>query len=68
MADTFDSLETRDPQQREEALFQQLPHLLKRTQQAPGWARILESVTAAGYHRPHGHWRDWPVTAVAIDR
>lgn len=47
MADTFDSLETRDPQQREEALFQQLPQLLKRTQQAPGWARILESVVAA---------------------
>lgn len=47
MADTFDSLETRDPQQREDDLFRQLPQLLKRAQQAPGWARILQSVVAA---------------------
>ncbi|MFL6708813.1 MAG: phenylacetate--CoA ligase family protein [Massilia sp.] len=44
---TLDSLETRDPQERERALMARLPQLVARAQQAPGWARILEGVDAA---------------------
>ena len=43
----FDALETRDPQQRELDLLARLPGLISRAQQAPGWAQILASVTAA---------------------
>jgi phenylacetate-CoA ligase len=47
-ADTLDTLETRDPEQRERDLMARLPQLIARAQQAPGWARILDGVDAAG--------------------
>ncbi|MGB7479877.1 MAG: AMP-binding protein [Burkholderiaceae bacterium] len=47
MADFFDALETRDPQQRERDLMARLPQLLARAQRAPGWGRILAGVEAA---------------------
>ena len=47
MADTFDSLETRDPAQRERELMQRLPGLVALAKRAPGWARILGSVDPA---------------------
>ncbi|HEY0847982.1 MAG TPA: AMP-binding protein [Noviherbaspirillum sp.] len=46
MTDYFDSLETRDPQQRERDLMARLPELVARAQTAPGWARILNGVNA----------------------
>jgi phenylacetate-CoA ligase len=46
MADTLDSLETRDPVQRERDLMQRLPRLVARAQGTPGWARILQCVAA----------------------
>ncbi|HJU99086.1 MAG TPA: AMP-binding protein [Burkholderiaceae bacterium] len=46
MADTLDSLETRDPVQRERDLMQRLPRLIARAQGTPGWARILQGVPA----------------------
>jgi phenylacetate-CoA ligase len=46
MADTLDSLETRDPAQRERDLMQRLPRLVARAQGTPGWARILHGVQA----------------------
>ncbi|MBA5604891.1 AMP-binding protein [Duganella sp. FT3S] len=46
MADTLDSLETRDPVQRERDLMQRLPRLVARAQGTPGWARILHGVAA----------------------
>ncbi|SNS10792.1 phenylacetate-CoA ligase [Noviherbaspirillum humi] len=45
--DPLDPLETRDPQQREEALMRALPALVARAQAAPGWARILRDIDAA---------------------
>lgn len=47
MTDFFDSLETRDPQQRERDLMARLPELVARAQKAPGWSRILKGVNAA---------------------
>ena len=47
MSPTLDSLETRDPADRERDLMARLPHLVARAQQAPGWSRILEGVDAA---------------------
>lgn len=47
MSDFLDSLETRDPQIREQDLMAHLPHLVARAQTAPGWARILQGVNAA---------------------
>lgn len=47
MADTLDSLESRDPQLREQTLMAQLPHLIGRAQGAAGWARILHGVNPA---------------------
>ena len=47
MTDFFDSLETRDPQQRERDLMARLPELVARAQAAPGWARILNGVKAS---------------------
>jgi phenylacetate-CoA ligase len=47
MPDTFDSLETRDPQTRERDLMARLPKLIAQAQTAPGWARILDGVIAA---------------------
>ena len=46
MADLYDSLESRDPPAREQALLSALPALLTRAMQAPGWADILRGVTA----------------------
>lgn len=47
MTDFLDSLENRDPQQRERDLMARLPELVARAQAAPGWARILNGVTAS---------------------
>lgn len=47
MTDNFDSLETREPQQRERDLMARLPELVARAQTAPGWARILKGVNAS---------------------
>ncbi len=47
MTDFLDSLETRDPQQRERDLMARLPQLVARAQAAPGWGRILKGVNAA---------------------
>jgi phenylacetate-CoA ligase len=44
--DTFDALETRDPQVRERELMASLPLLIARAQGTPGWARILDGVDA----------------------
>jgi phenylacetate-CoA ligase len=46
MADLYDSLESRDPAAREQALLSALPALITRAMQAPGWADILGDVTA----------------------
>lgn len=45
---TLDDLEMRDPGQRERDLMSRLPQLIARAQEAPGWARILDGVDAAG--------------------
>lgn len=47
MNNLLDALEARDPEQRERELMAQLPQLIARAQQAPGWARILAGVQAA---------------------
>jgi len=45
----FDQLETRDPEQREIALFNMLPSLIQRAKElAPGWARQLADVDPVG--------------------
>ncbi len=46
-SDFLDVLETRDAQQREDALMAQLPKLVTHAQSTPGWARILKGVSAA---------------------
>ncbi|HJV83829.1 MAG TPA: AMP-binding protein [Noviherbaspirillum sp.] len=46
MTDILDSLETRDPQQRERDLMARLPQLVARAQAAPGWGAILHGVKA----------------------
>jgi len=46
MADLYDSLESRDPSAREQALLSALPALITRAMQAPGWADILRGVIA----------------------
>jgi len=44
----YDALETRDPEERERALFAALPaHLAHAKKNAPGWERILAGVDAA---------------------
>ncbi len=43
----FDSLETRDPDERERDLIGRLPGLIARAQRAPGWAAQLAGVDAA---------------------
>ncbi|MDY7579048.1 AMP-binding protein [Herbaspirillum sp. RTI4] len=50
MADIFNPQQTRDPQQREQALMAQLPALIAAAQTAPGWSRILQGVPAADIH------------------
>jgi phenylacetate-CoA ligase len=47
MADTFDTLETRPPEQRERELMARLPQLVSRAKAAAGWSRILKDVNAA---------------------
>ncbi len=47
MADTFDSLEARTPEQRERELMTRLPQLVARAKAAAGWSRILKDVNAA---------------------
>src|SRR5471030_2032324 len=47
MADTYDSLETRSPEQRERELMSRLPQLVARAKAAAGWSRILNDVNAA---------------------
>ncbi len=45
MADHFDTLETRDPEDRENALFGALPGFIGECMRAaPGWARLLDGV------------------------
>jgi phenylacetate-CoA ligase len=44
----FDELETRDPQQRERDLMTRLPSLIEQAKGAPGWARLLGEIDAAG--------------------
>jgi phenylacetate-CoA ligase len=44
MPDHFDSLETRDPAQRERALMATLPQIIARAITAPGWAKHLGGV------------------------
>ncbi|MET0867480.1 MAG: AMP-binding protein [Pseudorhodoplanes sp.] len=41
MTDHYDSLETRDPSQREAETFARLPELIARATSAPGWAKHL---------------------------
>jgi phenylacetate-CoA ligase len=47
MADHYDQLETRDPEQRERAQLNLLPDLLRKAMEAPGWAEHLKGVDAA---------------------
>jgi phenylacetate-coenzyme A ligase PaaK-like adenylate-forming protein len=47
MADHYDQLETRDPEQRELAQFNLLPDLLRRAMEAAGWAEHLRGVDPA---------------------
>ncbi len=47
MSEYFDTLETRDPREREEALFARLPSFIDRAiKVAPGWKKRLEGVDA----------------------
>jgi len=47
MPEHYDTLETRDPEERERALFAALPaHLAHAKKNAPGWTRILADVDA----------------------
>ena len=46
MADLYDSLESRDPSAREQALLSALPALVTRAMQAPGWAENWINQTA----------------------
>ena len=42
--DHYDSLETRDPAQRERDIVAQIPGLISRAKSAPGWAKHLDGV------------------------
>nr|WP_262027029.1 AMP-binding protein [Microvirga sp. Mcv34] len=44
MSDAFDTLETRDPTEREKALFTRLPEILKQAAQAPAYAERLKGI------------------------
>jgi phenylacetate-CoA ligase len=48
--DTLDSLETREPEQREGELLARLPGLVARAQSAAGWSRILAGIDARDIH------------------
>jgi phenylacetate-CoA ligase len=47
MTDFHDALEARDPLTREKELLEALPALIRRAQEAPGWASILSGVNAS---------------------
>jgi phenylacetate-CoA ligase len=47
MTDHYDTLETRDPAEREADLFARLPHVLRKAIAAPGYARHLTGVDPA---------------------
>jgi phenylacetate-CoA ligase len=47
MTDHYDTLETRDPAEREADLFARLPHVLRKAVAAPGYARHLTGVDPA---------------------
>jgi phenylacetate-CoA ligase len=47
MTDHYDSLETRDPAEREASLFARLPHVLSEAMTAPGYASHLAGVDPA---------------------
>src|SRR6185369_11917615 len=44
MSEHFDSLETRDPAEREKDLFARLPAAIAHAKTAPGWARQLAAI------------------------
>jgi phenylacetate-coenzyme A ligase PaaK-like adenylate-forming protein len=44
MGEHYDALETRDPKEREQDLFRNLPDVIARAMAAPGWARQLAGV------------------------
>jgi phenylacetate-CoA ligase len=44
MSAHYDSLETRDPSERERAIFAQLPGLIARAMTAPGWSKHLAGI------------------------
>ena len=44
MTEHFDSLETRDPAERERDLMSRLPELIARAAGAPGWVKQLGGV------------------------
>jgi phenylacetate-CoA ligase len=46
MGDFYDALETRDPEERERALFARLPQAVAHAMMALGWARQLAGVDA----------------------
>ncbi|MBY0242780.1 MAG: AMP-binding protein [Burkholderiaceae bacterium] len=50
LADTLDSLEVREPEQREGELLARLPGLVARAQSAPGWGRILTGIDPRAIH------------------
>jgi len=47
MTDHYDTLETRDPAEREANLFARLPHVLREAMNAPGYARHLAGIDPA---------------------
>src|SRR4051812_33179884 len=47
MTEHYDSLETRDPAEREADLFARLPHVLREAMTAPGYARHLGGIDPA---------------------
>ena len=47
MTDFHDALEARDPLTREKELLEALPALIRRAQEAPGWASILSGMNAS---------------------
>ena len=48
MADHYDDLETRDPAEREAALFARLPDILRQAAKAPAYAERLKGIDLAG--------------------
>ena len=44
MTEHYDALETRDPKEREQDIFQRLPEIIARAMAAPGWAKHLSGV------------------------